>query len=74
MPYIKCIIRGKEIKLTPEEAARQLYLQILLDEYGYPAERIELEYSVSFGREKKRADIVVFDKQQTTSPYIIVEF
>jgi type I restriction enzyme M protein len=73
VPYIKCLVRGKEIKLTPEEAVRQLYLQILLDEYGYPAERIELEYSVSFGREKKRADIVVFDKQQTTSPYIIVE-
>lgn len=73
VPYIKCVIRGKEIKLTPEEAVRQLYLQILLDDYGYPAERIELEYSVSFGREKKRADIVILDKQQTTSPYIIVE-
>jgi len=34
---------------------------------------MELEYSVSFGREKKRADIVIFDKQQTTSPYILVE-
>lgn len=34
---------------------------------------MEIEYSVSFGREKKRADIVIFDKQQTTSPYIIVE-
>jgi type I restriction enzyme M protein len=73
VPYIKCVIRGKEIKLTPEEAVRQLYLQILLDDYGYPVERIELEYSVSFGREKKRADIVIFDKQQTTTPYIIVE-
>jgi type I restriction enzyme M protein len=34
---------------------------------------MELEYAVSFGREKKRADIVIFDKQQTTSPYIMVE-
>ena len=34
---------------------------------------MELEYSVSFGREKKRADIVIFDKIATTSPYIIVE-
>ena len=34
---------------------------------------MELEYEVTFGREKKRADIVIFDKQQTTSPYIIVE-
>ncbi|MDR2138510.1 MAG: type I restriction enzyme HsdR N-terminal domain-containing protein, partial [Tannerella sp.] len=60
------------MKLTPEEAVRQLYLAILLNDYQYPAERIELEYAVTFGREKKRADIVIFDKQQTTSPYIIV--
>lgn len=73
VPHVKCLIREKDIKLTPEEAVRQLYLQVLLKEYNYPKERIELEYSVSFGRQKKRADIVVFDKQQTTSPYILVE-
>ncbi|MDR1113182.1 MAG: N-6 DNA methylase [Bacteroidales bacterium] len=73
IPYINCAIRKKEIRLTPEEAVRQLYLEILLNDYQYPADRIELEYAVTFGREKKRADIVIFDKQQTTSPYIIVE-
>lgn len=72
-PYINCLIRKKEIKLTPEEMIRQLYLQVLMDDYGYPASRMELEYSVSFGREKKRADIVIFDKDNTTSPFIIVE-
>jgi len=73
IPYIECSIRKKKIRLTPEEAVRQLYLQILINEFNYPLDRIELEYSVSFGREKKRADIVIFDKQQVTSPYIIVE-
>jgi type I restriction enzyme M protein len=73
IPYIQCLVRKKEIKLTPEEAVRQLYLEILLDDYGYPADRIELEYNVTFGREKKRADIVIFDKDKTTTPYIIVE-
>ncbi|HSH52791.1 MAG TPA: type I restriction enzyme HsdR N-terminal domain-containing protein, partial [Bacteroidales bacterium] len=73
IPYIECFIRKKKIRLTPEEAVRQLYLQILINEFNYPLDRIELEYSVSFGREKKRADIVIFDKQQVTSPYIIVE-
>ena len=34
---------------------------------------MELEYAVSFGREKKRADIVIFDKDKTTTPYIMVE-
>lgn len=72
-PYVKCLVRKKEIKLTPEEAVRQLYIQLLIDDYEYPLERMELEYAVSFGREKKRADIVIFDKQQTISPYIMVE-
>jgi type I restriction enzyme M protein len=50
IPYINCAIRKKEIRLTPEEAVRQLYLEILLGDYQYPADRIELEYAVNFGR------------------------
>ena len=71
--YVKCQIRDKEIKLTDEELVRQLYINKLINEYNYPKEKMELEYSVSFGREKKRADIVIFDKVATTSPYIVVE-
>ena len=71
--YLTCLVRKKEIKLTPEEVVRQLYLLVLTEDFGYPISRIELEYEVTFGREKKRADIVIFDKHQTTSPYIIVE-
>ena len=71
--YVECLVRGKPIKLTPEEAVRQLYLMVLMDDLGYPATRIELEYGVVFGREKKRADICVFDKDKTTTPYILVE-
>ena len=72
-PFIHCIIREKAIKLTPEEAVRQLYLRVLHNDYGYPLDRIELEYSVSFGREKKRADIVIFDKLDSRAVNIIVE-
>lgn len=72
-PYINCLVRKKEIKLTPEEAVRQLYLIVLIDDYGYSVDRMELEYAVTFGREKKRADIVVFDKQDTTAVYMMVE-
>ena len=71
--YILCQIRKKEIKLTPEEVVRQLYLMVLMQELDYPGYRIQLEYEVSFGREKKRADIVVFDKDNHNAPYIIVE-
>jgi type I restriction enzyme M protein len=72
-PYVTCLVRGKQIKLTPEEAVRQLYVLVLKDELGYPVNRMELEYGVTFGREKKRADICVFDKDKPTTPYILVE-
>lgn len=71
--YVNCQVRNKEIKLTDEELVRQLYIFKLTNTYGYPKDKMELEYSVSFGREKKRADIVIFDKVETTVPYIIVE-
>ncbi|MDD3858590.1 MAG: N-6 DNA methylase [Bacteroidales bacterium] len=71
--YFQCLVRKKEIRLTPEEAVRQLYVMVLHSDFGYPYDRMELEYSVTFGREKKRADIVIFDKDQTTTPFIIVE-
>jgi type I restriction enzyme M protein len=71
--YAVCLVRKKEIKVTPEEAVRQLYVLLLRDNFGYSTDRMELEYAVSFGREKKRADIVIFDKNQTTTPFIMVE-
>ena len=71
--YVKCQIRDKDIKLTDEELVRQLYINKLINEYNYPKDKMKLEYSVSFGLEKKRADIVIFYKRATTSPYIIVE-
>jgi type I restriction enzyme M protein len=70
---IICPIRKKEIKLGPEEVIRQLYLDMLMNTYRYPHDRIGVESEVTFGREKKRADIVVFDKDKPTVPYIIVE-
>jgi len=73
VPHFKCQVRKKDIKLTPEEVVRQLYIMVLTQDMGYSADRMEVEYAVSFGREKKRSDIVIFDKKQTTSPYIMVE-
>lgn len=73
IPYIECLLRKKEIKLTPEEAVRQLYIYKLVNDYGYPLERIQLEVPIHFGREIKRADIVIMDKDRPTIPYIIIE-
>lgn len=72
-PYVKCLKRKKSIKITPEEAVRQLFIAKLIFDYQYPLDRINLEYTVSFGREKKRADIVIMEKDRPTVPYIIVE-
>ncbi len=73
VPYVKCLIRDKEIKLTPEEVVRQLYLNVLTEKYNYSLDRISVEHPVSFGRQKKRADIVIFDKDRPTVEYIMVE-
>ena len=73
VPYVKCIIRKKDIRLTPEEAVRQLYVYDLIHVKGYSADNIKLEYAVHFGREVKRADIVIFEKEHPDSEYIIVE-
>jgi type I restriction enzyme M protein len=71
--YADCLVRKKQIKLNPEEIVRQLYLMVLIDDLGYPVDRIQCEYGVHFGREVKKADIVVFDKDRPRDAYIIVE-
>lgn len=73
VPYVNCLVRGKPIKLTPEEVIRQLYVMVLRDDLGYPVSRMVLEYGVVFGRETKRADICLFDSIRTTDPYILIE-
>ena len=72
-PFITCLKRSKEIALKPEETVRQLYLYKLIHEYGYPASQIEVEFPIHFGREVKRADIAIMDKDRPMVPYIIVE-
>ena len=75
IPHIKCAIRNNEVQLKSEEVVRQLYVVRLLNRnrYHYPQERVRFEHLVNFGREKKRADIVILDKDRPDTPYIIVE-
>lgn len=72
-PYVNCLIRKKDIKLTPEEVIRQLFLDKLINFYGYSQNLINVEVGINFGREIKRADIVVYEKSNPTVQYIIVE-
>ncbi|UYO41955.1 N-6 DNA methylase [Rhodopseudomonas palustris] len=74
VPYVTCLVRGKEVQLKQEERTRQLWLARLIDKLGYAPSRIAIEYPITFGRDSsKRADIVVFDADRPTVPYIIVE-
>ena len=73
-PHVKCIVRDKDIQLKPEEIVRQLYAARLINQYGYPKTRLGFEHPVNFGREKKKADIIIFDKDRDDeTAYIIVE-
>lgn len=72
--YVTCLVRDREVQLKSEEGVRQLWLARILGKYGYSAKRVAVEYPVTFGRDtSKRADIVIFDADRPTVPYIIVE-
>lgn len=80
--YVQSLSRGEEEKLVfdekkgvkrPEEIVRQLYLYELIKRYKYPKSHIEVEKSVNFGREVKRADIVVYTDEKCITPKILVE-
>ncbi|MBI5883358.1 MAG: N-6 DNA methylase [Elusimicrobia bacterium] len=74
-PCLKCCVDDRERPAKPEEIVRQLFAKMLMEDYGYPAERIFLEKSVQFGSavHEKAADIVVSDKDAPDTAFIIVE-
>ena len=74
-PYLKCFVTGQDRPAKPEEIVRQIYLKMLMEDYGYPPERIFLEKPVQFGStvHEKAADIVVADKDAPDTAFIIVE-
>jgi type I restriction enzyme M protein len=72
--YVRCQVRGKDVLAKPEEIIRQLWIYRLVNHYGYPLNRLAVEYPITFGRDtSKRADVVVFDADRPTIPYLIVE-
>ncbi|MEA1936585.1 MAG: type I restriction enzyme HsdR N-terminal domain-containing protein [Patescibacteria group bacterium] len=71
--FIKCLKREKDIQAKPEEIVRQLTLDKLINEYNYPVDLIRVEFAISFGREKKLADIIILNKKDKTSVYCVLE-
>lgn len=68
---------GKEVKSNPEEAYRQLFEHILIDDLGYPKENIDIEVILQRGsnRNAEEVDIVVYNSNihRQENAYIIIE-
>lgn len=64
-------IRKKYLVQTPEEVVRQLFLSYLLQEKGFPLNRIRTEKVLKVNELTKRCDILVFDWDM--GPYLLVE-
>ncbi len=73
--HIRCLATGKNRLAKPEEVVRQLFIQRLIRDYGYPIDRIDVEKGVYFGSSmgEKRADIVVCEDGHPDTAYIIIE-
>ena len=64
-------IRKKYVVLTPEEWVRQNFLQFLIQDKKYPASLIAVEAGLKYNQLKKRADVLIYNKQGT--PHLMVE-
>ena len=79
LKILKDALTGEDLKYTPEEDVRQIFINKLIKEYKYPKRLIKKEVSVRSGQTetKKRADIVVYrddsNFEPETNAYIIVE-
>lgn len=68
--YVDCLIRQKKLVLTPEEWVRQHVLYYLIEK-GVPKGLIASEVSLKYNARVKRADIVIYGRDQ--KPKFIVE-
>ncbi len=69
--YVWCVIRQMDLLCTPEEWVRQHVIHFLIHQRACPKGLIASEYLVEYNGLKKRADIVIFDRE--SSPLVIIE-
>ncbi len=69
--YVKCLVRQKNILLTPEEWVRQHLIAFLSDVHFYPKTLMSVEKGLTFNGLKKRWDLVVLNR--LGKPQILVE-
>ena len=64
-------LRQKYIVVQPEELVRQLLMQYLIQEKGFPPSRIALEKTLIINNLRKRFDALVYDNNY--SPCLLIE-
>jgi hypothetical protein len=69
--FVRCIIRNKEVVLTPEEWVRQHIIHYLIQYAGYQKGKIAVEYALKYNGTIKRCDILIFNDLGT--PLVIME-
>ncbi len=69
--YVWDPLRKKKVALTPEEKVRQWFISILQVQAHVPPQLMMSEVSMSFGRKKYRADILVYGRD--LRPVLAVE-
>lgn len=73
--YIRCRIRNRSYRFTPEEVVRQFVLNRLIDDLGYPQSQVRVEVPIQMGStvHAKPADIVVFSDSTDQRHWITIE-
>ncbi len=69
--FVWCIIRKKELLCTPEEWVRQHIIHDLIDNKKIPIGLIASEFALNYNGRSKRADIVIFNRNN--EPLVIIE-
>jgi hypothetical protein len=69
--YVNCLVRKKQIILTPEEWVRQHLIAYLHLHQGYPLEKIAVEKQIQYDGFTRRWDIVIYNA--TFQPDILVD-
>jgi len=58
---------------NPEEKVRASYFVELVEDYGYPKERIDFEVKIPRRTPEDRGDIVIYEDDELKKPYLVVE-
>jgi hypothetical protein len=69
--FVTCLLRRKQIVLTPEEWVRQHLIHYLVEHKSLALGRLAVEVNLKVNSLSKRADIVFYDR--TLKPQLVVE-